>query len=493
MAQSSATKSSTPHLSEAARHVVIPVGIVTTGWPSVHQKLTDLGIEFDPWQVDLAKLILAKNADGKYVTTIGGVVLSVPRQVGKTFTIGSLMFALCLLFPGTKVLWTAHRMRTAGETFMSMQVMSRRKRVAPYMLKPVLGSGDEEIRFRNGSRIMFGARERGFGLGMTNVDVLMFDEAQRLTESAIDDMVPSTNQATLPGGALLFFAGTPPRPGDPGEVFARKRREALTGLVDDTLFVEFSADKGAAPMDRRQWRIANPSFPKRTPEEAMLRMIRQLGPESIPREMYGIWDDADTKRAGAVDLARWLELKVTAGVPSRGQVTVDVAPDLDWTSVSVAAPGPDGRTLVLVDRFRGTDGAVEKVAGLAEDLAEVVEVALTPTAALFSDKLTARKITHKVLTNADLGRACSAFLVSTAAGGVAHVDQDDLNTAITNAITRYVGDAVHWDRRDRVIDISPVVAASTAAHRWALLTAAPKSPPPPPQRVTDRTVAHAGF
>src|SRR5690606_35198891 len=122
-------------------------------------------ITFDPWQDGAGRVILAKRSDGKYAATVGGTAMSIPRQVGKTFLIGALVFALRLLTPGLTVIWTAHRLRTAGETFEKMRGMSRRKKVAPYIEKIILGSGEEEVRFRNGSRILFGARERGFGRG----------------------------------------------------------------------------------------------------------------------------------------------------------------------------------------------------------------------------------------------------------------------------------------------------------------------------------------
>jgi hypothetical protein len=146
------------------------------------------------------------------------------------------------------VIWTAHRLRTAGETFDKMQGMARRRKIKPHVAKVVLGSGEEEIRFRNGSRILFGARERGFGRGFDEVDVLIFDEAQILTENAIDDMVPATNQSRQPTGALMLFMGTPPKPTDPGEVFARMRAEALSGEDEDTGYIEFSADPWFLPV-----------------------------------------------------------------------------------------------------------------------------------------------------------------------------------------------------------------------------------------------------
>ena len=78
------TKPSTPRLSEVARHVVIPKGVVSTGWPAVEAKCLDLGIQFRWWQKPIGSIILGKREDGKYASTIGGTGLSIPRQVGKT-------------------------------------------------------------------------------------------------------------------------------------------------------------------------------------------------------------------------------------------------------------------------------------------------------------------------------------------------------------------------------------------------------------------------
>src|SRR5699024_4894425 len=80
--------------------------------------------------------------------------------------------------------------------------------------------------------------------------VLVLDEAQILTEKAMEDMVPATNAA--PNGLVLMM-GTPPRPADPGEVFTSRREAALSGDDSDVLYVELSADKDCSPDDRRQW------------------------------------------------------------------------------------------------------------------------------------------------------------------------------------------------------------------------------------------------
>ncbi len=72
-----------------------------------------------------------------------------------------LIFGLCIDQSGLFVLWTSHHNRTTAETFLSMQNFTRRPEVRPLIEKVFLGSGDEELRFANGGRILYGARERG--------------------------------------------------------------------------------------------------------------------------------------------------------------------------------------------------------------------------------------------------------------------------------------------------------------------------------------------
>ena len=47
-------------LSDVARHVVLPKDIVTTGWPKVEAQARLCGIEYDDWQRQLGRCILAR-------------------------------------------------------------------------------------------------------------------------------------------------------------------------------------------------------------------------------------------------------------------------------------------------------------------------------------------------------------------------------------------------------------------------------------------------
>ncbi len=52
----------------------------------------------------------------------------------------------------------------------------------------------EAVEFTNGSRILFGARESGFGRGFAKVDVVCWMR-RRFSPRALDDMLPATNAA----------------------------------------------------------------------------------------------------------------------------------------------------------------------------------------------------------------------------------------------------------------------------------------------------------
>jgi hypothetical protein len=467
---SSRTKPGTRKLSEVARHAVQPEGIVSTGYPAVQAKCRDLGIVHDDWQQGLGRLILGKRADGKYAATVGGVVMSIPRQVGKTFTVGSIIFALCILFPRLTVLWTAHHTRTSDETFESMYSLSLRRKVAPHIASRRRANGQQAIKFHNGSRIMFGAREQGFGRGFAEVDIEVFDEAQILNESALEDMVAATNQAKHPAGALLFYMGTPPRPKDPGEAFTNKRKKALSGTSKDMVYVELSADPDADGDDRAQWAKANPSYPTRTPLESMQRLRENVGSdESWFREGLGVWDESNVP--SAIDPAEWALLAdLDPPAPSAPAFGVATAPDGSWTAIAVAWRRPGGLPHVMLADYRpGSEWLADRRAELRENW---------PGASFTTDTASRGLILDAFEPSEDVqAQAHTALAVAVAGGQVRHsLDAKGiagsgkaLNASIPASRWKPKGNTRTLARRGSA-DISPLVAAALAVHG---LTTAP--------------------
>ncbi len=439
------TRTSTRHLSDVARHVVKPSGIVRTGWPAVEAKLEQMGLGFDLWQADLARLILGKRSDGLYAATVGGVFLSIPRQVGKTYVLSALVFALCLLNPGMLVLWTAHRLKATGETHKAWKALARRKLIAPFIENIRSGSGDWEVIFRNGSRILLGARERGFGRGFARVDVIVFDECQILTDKALDDMIPAANASTLPTGALVLYAGTPPTPenvrtGD-AEVFSRNRRDALAGTSDDVLYVECSADPSVDPskwppghVDFAAIAEANASYPDRTPKASILRMAKQLSRASLRREGLGIWDD-DAAQKALIKFGEWDPLKVTEPiVGTRLGLGIKFSPDGFLVAVAGASWTAERVMVEAIREDPTTAGLEELAAWIAERKGlSVIVIDGRSGAALLEQALIAARVPRRLIVIPTLAEVIAAHALMwdlVKSGRLAHSNQAELNEAV---------------------------------------------------------------
>jgi phage terminase large subunit-like protein len=436
-----------------------------------------MGVEFDSWQHGIGSIALGKTRSGKYAATVGGVVLSIPRQVGKTFMVGMMIIALCILFPRLTVLWTAHRTRTSTMTFTTMQGMVRKKKIRRHLAATRndgirTGTGDQEIRFRNGSVIMFGAREQGFGRGFDSVDVEVFDEAQILTEKALEDMVPATNASLQSTGALLFFMGTPPRPsdGEKGAEFANRRSKALSGKSRNMVYVEFSADDTADPDDQEQWAKANPSFPSRTPLESMERMREQLtDDDSFKREALGIWDATDSHRV--IDEVSWARQADSASMPlERVSLGIDVAPGRRMAAVCLAAQRADGHWHVEVDDHRkGVDWVIPWVrarvernrlhAVVVDEVSGLVERDRRGRPVLVGTDIV---VTLAAAEGRDMAIASAKFFDSVMDGSLFHTDQPQMNVALSVASKRPLAGGWAWNRKDESSDITPVVAGTLA-------------------------------
>lgn len=481
-------------LSEVARHLVIPTGIVDSVWFDLEERFEEWGVNFDRWQDSAGQILLGVRDDGKYAATVGGATWSIPRQVAKTFLISRAVFALSTHLDDQTWLWTAHRTRTATQTFQKLAGFAQSKRVKPYLASNRndgirTANGEQEIEFRNGSRILFGAREQGFGRGFDEVDGEVFDEGQILTEKALEDMVPAANQSRNPHGALLIFMGTPPRPVDPGEVLKSRRRKALAAKPDDVVMVEhgdaFYLECSADPETGRpggpelddpvQIAKANPSYPHRTPPESIARMRENLpSDDAWRREALGIWDsDAEATRAIPVDV--WDDLGV-AEAPKSGLKAFAVAFSVDGTRLSLggAMRTDESVHVELVDAFAGSvAGGIGPLADwLAARWRDTCGIVLSGRAgaSVLAQALRERKVPEKWIvmpSTPQVFQACGMFLEATRDGSVTHLASEgqaalDESVAVVDRHARGRDGAWSWRSTVPGGDETPVEAVSFA-------------------------------
>lgn len=461
-------------LADLAKHLVTPESAVSTGWPKVRDTCINLGWQFDEWQDDLGRLILAKDETGRFASSL--CFMSLPRQVGKTYLVGCVAFALCLTQPGTMVIWTAHRGRTATETFRVMKAKARSPELAPFIDQRVKGggirssNGEQEIEFLNGSRILFGARESGFGVGFAKVGLLVIDEVQRAQTKTMDDLLPTTNAAENP---LVICMGTPPRPTDDGEIFSMFRMGALTGESRDVLYVELGASRRFDLSDEtefwQQLRTVNPAFPHRVDERAILRNKKGLTPDSVYRETFGLWDDVQ-RQFSPINGPLWAD---GVDVGPAGDVKPDgLAVDASHgREFSVGACWLEDTSQHVEEVWAGVDAAacVEWVVARAGRRIPVAIDPISPAGSLIPE-LKQRGVKIIPIGATDVAKACGGFAGAVEGGNLTHADQESVNAAREGARKRAIGKAGGWgyDRSDASVSIHPLVAVTLARYAATL-------------------------
>lgn len=462
----SQTPASTPRLSEFAREFVFPKNISMTVWPRVESKGRELGLGFDWWQSQLGTVCLGYDEHGKYVATVGGIGLSIPRQVGKTYFVLALLIILCILFPGFQVVWTSHHLRTTNKTLTTARGMARRKKIAPHVRAVRTSHGEGQVEFVNGSMIMFGARSQGFGRGFDEIDVEVFDEAQILDTKALEDMIAATNQARHEHGALLFFMGTPPRPTDPSEAFKVRRQKALDGRAKNAIWLEIGADPDSAADDRVQWPLMNPSFPKRTPAESVERLRENLADDdSWNREGRGIWDPLDPN-SGAFPPVVWYRQKLDdVGRLSEPVAAVDAVVGLKQSAALVICGVTDGQQVVHVARHEpeSSQGFVDEVVKILKPRG-IRSVALD----MYGENqnlvplFEAAGFTVHQLNQGDMRNACTGFSDALINRNVWHRNQAPLNRAVTGSGARKTDAGLVYSQLKSTTDQTPLRAAAVA-------------------------------
>lgn len=256
----------------------------------------------DPWQRLVLNDWLKRTDDDRFASMRCG--LSVPRQNGKNEALlVRSEYGLCVI--GEKILHTAHRVDTARKSFLRL-VSYFENPAYPELQEMVVQirktNGQESITLVNGASIEFSSRVNGGARGST-YDVVIFDEAQELTEDQLESIMSTMAAAPL-GNRQMIFTGTPPSPVSPGDIFKRVRSTALDGSNKRTCWHEWSVESIGDVTDHDRWYATNPALGVRLEEEFTENECSTMDTAGFARERLGWW--TTEKSANAVfELADW--------------------------------------------------------------------------------------------------------------------------------------------------------------------------------------------
>ena len=259
------------------------------------------GLILDPWQSLVLEDWMALTKGNLWVCkTCGG---SVPRQNGKTGLVQGRMEAGMLMY-NEQVIYTAHLQKTATETFEEMANFFDSPKLRKYVKDIKTALGREQIILNSGARVKFLARTRNGGRGQHG-DLLVFDEAQELDDSAQASFIPAISASLNP---QTIYVGTPPDPTAEGTVFRNIRDKAIAKETSQTAWFEFSVKEIGDVNDKKRWADTNPALGRRILVSTIEGECEQLAPDMFARERLGWWTPiVEHKEDYAIDSKVWDE------------------------------------------------------------------------------------------------------------------------------------------------------------------------------------------
>lgn len=435
------------------------------------------GLQPDPWQRDILDVWLARDPHDMYVCTSCG--LSVPRQNGKNAVLEMReLYGLAVV--GEKILHTAHRVDTARKAFLRLASFFENPEY-PELMEMVVcirrTNGQESITLNNGGAIEFSSRVNGGARGST-YDLVVFDEAQELTDDQMEAIMSTMAAAPL-GNRQLIFTGTPPSPVSPGTVFRRRRESAISGKDERMSWHEWSVEEIGDTADRSRWYATNPALGIRLDEEFTETEHNTLTTDGFARERLGWWSDEAGVNA-ALSKARWEACAITAkqapNPDDRERIAYGVkfTPDGASMAVSAAVRHPERKTLVECIEFGLIVNGINRIAEWLVERKGICSVVVidgkSHTAALVQ-KLVDSGFPRKAIRVAhpdDVIAAASMLQNAVEQGEIVHVSPTDLDKSAVSAQRRTIGSNGGWGFGSGTFDCAPIESVSLA--HWGVVT-----------------------
>lgn len=347
--------------SQEPRIKVEPHRLSTDG-PDAALLMSEYGNNLDKWQQDVVDCWLGMDETGKYNVTSAG--LSVPRQNGKNVCLEAREF-YGLVINGEKILHTAHQVRTSKKSFRRLAAMFTDKRhpeITDIVKNIRYTNGEECIELDNGGTIEFSARSRQAARGFDGISVVVYDEAQELTDDQVEAIM-ATLSASATGTRQIIYTGTPPYPNCPGEVFRRRRTICLSDAGKHDSWHEWSVEAQSAndikTEDSSLWYMTNPALGIRLDEDFTAEEQRSMSKDGFARERLGWWSPILTEKVdNAINAQKWLACASEETKPS-GKTAYGIKFSADGTEVVLCGAALDSNGIArisLIDRKSMSNG-----------------------------------------------------------------------------------------------------------------------------------------
>lgn len=416
-----------------------------------------------PWQRLVAEVGgELVESDGRLIPAYRDVIVTVPRQSGKTTLVLSWMIQRAHGWGRPqKMAYSAQTGNDARKKLVEDWEPLLKPKLAKVGIRRILkGMGNEAVEFRNGSRIVLLASGEESGHGKTIhlgvKDELFADKDYRRDQALVPAMLTIEDAQIL----TTSTAGT-------DESLAlntaveRGRRAVENDERDGIAYFEWSAEDDDLMDDPRTWWTFMPALGHTQTERSVASSIAILGDQvgEIRRAFGNVRTTSDER---IIPAANWSAVCSPDHAPAgRLVVAVDVNPERTFGSVAIA---DTTGTVELVDHRPGTGWVVGRALEVAGRWGARVAVDPGGPAGSFRPELGEDVVE---VGGREFAQACGAFFDDVMEGRARVHSHASLDAAVAGAQKRSSGDAWAWARKDATVDVSPLVAVTVA--RWAAM------------------------
>jgi phage terminase large subunit-like protein len=418
-----------------------------------------IGLHLDPWQRHVIDRSLGERRDGRYASFEVGLV--VPRQNGKGAVLEARELAGLFLLDEQLILHSAHEFKTAAEAFRRVLFhVQNNPELDKRVTRVRTSHGEEGVELKGGARLRFVARSTGSGRGFSG-DCVILDEAYNLASEGMSALLPTLSARPNPQIWYTSSAGM-----TTSDQLRKVRERGIAGTAKRLAYFEWSAPADVDLDDRDAWAQANPALGIRIDEEFVESERDAMDDAGFSRERLGIWFDPASQMV--IDGRKWAALADPASrVEGPVVFAVDATPERSGAAIAVAGRRADGLGHVeVVDARSGTGWVVERLVELVlrhKPRALLLDPA--SAAGAWIPALQERGVEPVLVTGREMAQACGHLYEDVVEqSALRHLDQPQLNAALSGARKRTLSDSWAWHRRDSSVDISPLVAVTLAWH-----------------------------
>lgn len=438
----------------------------------VDQVAAALGHPSMPWQSYVNAVSSEVLEDGSFAYPL--VVLSTPRQAGKTTLLQGIQAHRCITMPDFRSWYTAQSGADARDTWGSWRGALQTAMGDRWGVR--LSNGEETLTWKaNGSYIRtFPPRPES--LHGKQTDFVALDEVFSYTNdqggAILQAVVPT--QATRKRRQLWIVSTAGTAESLWMKSWIDRGRSSLSDPTSRIAFFEWSAPEDAPWDDPETWANTHPAYNRTIDHSYLADQVELVGEDQFRRGFLNQWPVM-----GADWQAVYPTLDTGVAIPDDAFVFIGV--DATWnrshTSIAAAAQLPDGRTAIeVIDHRRGTEWVVDRLVELGRRHRSAIVVHRRGPLGFMVDDLHRAGVRLAETSESEYGDATARFQVLVSSGLIVRPDDPRLDLAVANVVSSGTDRPV-WRRRASGVDISPLTASAFAA--WQAST-----PPVVPRVVT---------